>query len=211
MTTEQETQETEPVIAAAVMASSSSLDNKGLAKSIEAAMSDAIQRALADGVPMEDTEEIKQRMLDAREGVLHRARTGVLVLLMLLFAGYAQAQTHVCDQAPPAAGTGTAGQTLTLSVCHPGTDGNGNAVTIEKVYDNGVERASLVMTKGTTPNGAGFYEFTGPYTVPATAGLHTLTLTFLSGTLESPPSNPFALTVSLPRTAPVAGKNLQAK
>lgn len=134
-----------------------------------------------------------------------------LVCAMSLVAASAFAQTHPCDLTPPTAKTVLAGQPVTLSVCHPGTDTNGNPVTLEKVYDNGVERASLSMTKSATPNSAGFYEFTGPYTPASIAGLHTLTLTFLNGALESPPSNPFALTVSLPATAPVAGTKLQAK
>lgn len=62
----------EPQIASAVGASSTVRgrpDAKELGQRLEQAMSDAVTQALADGISMENTEEIKARMMAAREAV----------------------------------------------------------------------------------------------------------------------------------------------
>lgn len=137
-------------------------------------------------------------------------RMSLLISAIVLMASAVSAQTHPCDLVAPTSGTAVAGQTRTLSVCHSGLDTNGNAIDGTKVYDNGVGSA-ITLTKSATANAAGFYEFTAPYVVPSVAGVHTLAATFISGTFESPTSSPFVLTVSLPRTAPVAGTKTQVR
>lgn len=57
-----------PKIAEAVGAISMS-PNRLHAKQIEAAMASAVTQALADGVPMSDSETIRVRMLAARDAV----------------------------------------------------------------------------------------------------------------------------------------------
>ena len=135
----------------------------------------------------------------------------MLAIGFLFCALPAFAQTHPCDQVAPTSGTGIAGQTKTLSVCHPGVDPNGNAIDGEKLYDNGGAGTAITMTKGATPNSAGFYEFTAPYVIPSTTGAHSLTVSFLSGPAEGAVSTPFVLTVSLPRVAPVAPTKPQVR
>jgi hypothetical protein len=113
------------------------------------------------------------------------------------------AQTHPCDLTTPTSGTATAGQTATLALCHPGVDTNGNPVTGFAIYLDGA-RSTPTLTRGATANSAGLWEYTAPMVVPATAGLKTYESAALSGTLESPKSVPFVLTVTLPRTVPLA-------
>lgn len=118
------------------------------------------------------------------------------------------AQSHPCDLVQPTSGTGVAGQVLSLHACHPGVDTNGNPITGWAIYDNGV-RQVLALTKGTTQALNGQFDYSGPYTVPATAGLHQIEYVVLWGALESPRGGPFALTVSLPLSglpAPTRGR-----
>jgi uncharacterized protein HemX len=59
-----------PRVAEAVFAAANVRQNKGRAKQIEAAMSQAVHDALAEGVPMADSDTIRARMLAARARVL---------------------------------------------------------------------------------------------------------------------------------------------
>lgn len=130
---------------------------------------------------------------------------GVLLLLGTLgFPALALAQGHPCDTTPPTSGTAISGQALVVHACHPGIDANGNPVTSWKLNLNGT-KTTITMTKSATASTVnGKFEYTGSVTAPGAGGLYTYTLTVLSGTLESGDSNPFALTVSLPRVAPSA-------
>lgn len=47
---------------------------KLVAKECERAMSEAVTKALADGVPISDSDEIRSRMLVARQDVLNRVK-----------------------------------------------------------------------------------------------------------------------------------------
>lgn len=62
----------DPTIVSAVgtAAASSLRGDVDLAARIEAAMSQAVTQALADGIPIEDSATIKARMMDARAKVL---------------------------------------------------------------------------------------------------------------------------------------------
>lgn len=136
--------------------------------------------------------------------------TVIAIAAFLLIAASASAQTHPCDQVAPTSGTNVAGTPAVLSTCHPGSDPNGNAVTGFAVYDNGA-RVEVPMVRGSVANAAGDFEFAAPFTVPATKGVHTMEIAALSGTIESPRSTPFVLTVSLPRVAPVAPTKTRVK
>ncbi len=125
------------------------------------------------------------------------------ILFLLASASTAFAQ-HPCDIVQPTSGTALAGATATLQACHPGTDANGNLLTGWNVYVNNGAPTALIMTKSATAGTSGLFNFTATITVPATVGVYTYETTALSGATESGRSNPFALTVSLPRVAPIA-------
>lgn len=61
-------------IVEAVGTASSVSGNKDLSKRIEAAMSQAVTDALAEGIAMDDTETIKARIMAARSKVLDEAK-----------------------------------------------------------------------------------------------------------------------------------------
>lgn len=61
-------QKTDPVIAAAVGTGAAARD-PSRAKRIEAAMAAAIHDALADGIPLDDSDTLRARMLAARDSV----------------------------------------------------------------------------------------------------------------------------------------------
>lgn len=68
--------EEEPTVVKAAMVSVNAglTQGKGLAQVIEAAMSQAVTDALADGVSINDSDEIRSRMLAARQAVLDEVR-----------------------------------------------------------------------------------------------------------------------------------------
>lgn len=137
----------------------------------------------------------------------------LFLIAFLFIAQLVSAQTHPCDVTPPTSGTGVAGQPMILGHCHVGTDTNNNPITGFAVYDNTVRTLVAISSwvKSATANAQGRFYYTYLTTVPATGGLHTFQTAAMSGTAESVKSNPFALTVSLPQTAPVAPTNLRVE
>lgn len=74
-------EETQPTEARAVMSSGNSSSwgvGKLVAKVVEQAMSDAVNQALADGVAITDSTEIRRRMMQARQDVLDKVHGAAL-------------------------------------------------------------------------------------------------------------------------------------
>jgi len=143
---------------------------------------------------------------------MRNGKIGLIIgMLIVLGTCGAEAQTHECDVAsPPTSASATAGAPITLLHCHSGLDPNGNAVTGFAMYLDGV-RSLVTMVRGATANATGLFAYTFLTSAPASSGVKTYETAALSGTLESPRSNPFALTVSLPRVAPVAPTKTQIR
>lgn len=136
----------------------------------------------------------------------------VVAVGLLLLPVAAQAQTHYCDQAPVTTGTATAGQVMTIRVCHSEKDTNGNPTMLTgwAVYVDALPRAVVVLTPtGTVSPVSGKREYTGTTVAPASAGPHSYQVAPINAVGEDGKTTPpFVLTVSLPQTVPAAGSNL---
>lgn len=137
---------------------------------------------------------------------------GVLAVLFVV-PRPAHAQTDPCTTPQPTTGSTVTGAPVTVQVCAPKLDQNGNPVTTIvgfALYINGTRTQPAFVAGATTTSG--FTLWTLATFAPAAAGLATYEVAAVdSKSREGLKSNPFALTVSLPDAAPGKPINLTVK
>lgn len=137
---------------------------------------------------------------------------GVLAVMFVVPA-VAQAQGDPCTTPQPTAGSVVTGAPITLQVCAPKLDQNGNPVTTIQafaLYINATRSLPAFVSGATTTSG--FTLWTLASVAPAAAGVATYAVAAIdSKGREGLKSDPFVLTVSLPDAAPGKPINLTVK
>lgn len=113
----------------------------------------------------------------------------VLLLLLLLVPSLASAQTHPCDQ-PELTQQSTKSGPNVLSWCWIGQDETGDPAvpTQWAVIVDGTRTVLTNVTKGTTPNSLGKFQYTTPYTfVKGPAKTFVIEVTTVDGTAQALP------------------------